>query len=310
MACRRHRRRARLRHRPVRARDRRGDRRPSRCACCRPRSPLPIGRSAASTFCRPRSATPSCAEWNDTARAIPSATLPELFAAQAARTPEAVAVVFEDRSLTYARARCAREPAGASSARPWRRSRDRRRGYVLERSPEMLIALLGILKAGGAYLPLDPSYPPERLAYMLADAARAGAAVASGLLERLPEHDARSRVSRCRLARHRARAHHRSGQLPSIRTASPTSSTRRAPPERPKGAMVTHRGMLNHLAAKAHDLRPRSAGRRRADGVAVLRHLGLAVLVALWSAGACMSVSDDVAADPRLLLEQTAQPAA
>ena len=53
--------------------------------------------------------------WNETLRPIPSVTLPELFAAQVARTPEAVAVVFEDESLTYSRARCARQPAGASA---------------------------------------------------------------------------------------------------------------------------------------------------------------------------------------------------
>ena len=62
--------------------------------------------------------------WNDTAQPVAAATLPELFAAQAARTPDAVAVVFEDCTLTYARARRPRQPAGASSARPRRRSRD------------------------------------------------------------------------------------------------------------------------------------------------------------------------------------------
>ena len=59
-------------------------------------------------------------------------------------------------------------------------------GLCVERSPEMLIGLLGILKAGGAYLPLDPDYPPERLAFMLADAGVATLVTQSTLLERLP----------------------------------------------------------------------------------------------------------------------------
>src|SRR5262249_48040265 len=112
-------------------------------------------------------------DWNDTAQAIPSATLPELFEAQVAKSPDAIAVVFEEHSLSY----------GALNARANQlapRLRDRGVGaesvvgLCVERSPEMIIGLIGILKAGGAYLPLDPSYPPERLAFMLRDA---GAAV-------------------------------------------------------------------------------------------------------------------------------------
>ena len=87
----------------------------------------PNGRSAASIFSLPTSGKPSCTTWNDTERAIPSATLPELFAAQVARTPDAVAVLLEEQSLTYARARCARQSAGASPARSRRRARDRGR---------------------------------------------------------------------------------------------------------------------------------------------------------------------------------------
>ena len=111
----------------------------------------PERRSAASTSWRPTSAPPSCTAWNDTARAIPSATLPELFAAQVARTPDAIAVVFEDESLTYARARCARQPAGASPARAGRRARGAWSGCASSARPTMVVGLLGILKAGGAY---------------------------------------------------------------------------------------------------------------------------------------------------------------
>src|SRR3981081_3807884 len=108
-------------------------------------------------------------EWNATARAVPGMTLPELFAAQVARTPDADAVVFEDERLSY----------GELDARSSRLAHHLRAlgvgpevvvGLCIERSLAMLVGLVGILKAGGAYLPLDPDYPPERLAFMLADA--------------------------------------------------------------------------------------------------------------------------------------------
>ncbi len=95
--------------------------------------------------------------------------LHQLFEAQAAQTPNAVAVVGGESQITYAEL----------NTRAEHLSRDLRRrgvgpdtlvGLCVERSPEMVVALLGILKAGGAYVPLDPNYPSERLAFMLADA--------------------------------------------------------------------------------------------------------------------------------------------
>ena len=108
-------------------------------------------------------------EWNDTARAIPSATLPELFAAQVARTPDAVAVVLEAQRLTYAELD-RRANQLAHHLRGFGVGPETVVGLCVERSLDMLVGLLGILKAGGAYLPLDPDYPPERLAFMLEDA--------------------------------------------------------------------------------------------------------------------------------------------
>jgi amino acid adenylation domain-containing protein len=127
--------------------------------------------------------------WNNTAREVPFATLPELFAAQAARTPAATAIVLEDISLTYG------ELIGAPIS--WRIicalgvGPEVVVGLCAERSLEMLVGLVGILKAGGAYLPLDPDYPPERLAFMLADAQAPVLVAQSTLIERLPRHDAR-----------------------------------------------------------------------------------------------------------------------
>ncbi|MBV8853817.1 MAG: AMP-binding protein, partial [Sinobacteraceae bacterium] len=108
-------------------------------------------------------------EWNATTRVLPSATLPELFAAQVAKSPDAVAAIFEGEELSY----------GELDARANRLAHHLRAlgvgpevvvGLCVERSLAMLVGLLGILKAGGAYLPLDPSYPRERLGFMLADA--------------------------------------------------------------------------------------------------------------------------------------------
>ncbi len=108
-------------------------------------------------------------EWNLGPAAPPPATLPALFAVQAARTPSAAAIVSGDRSLTYAELnrranrlahRLIRQGVGPESLV----------GLCVERSPEMIVGLLAILKAGGAYVPLDLAYPPARLATMLDDA--------------------------------------------------------------------------------------------------------------------------------------------
>ncbi|HQY72070.1 MAG TPA: condensation domain-containing protein, partial [Pseudomonadales bacterium] len=109
-------------------------------------------------------------EWNATARDYGQGKrLHGLVEAQAARTPEAVALEFEGRELTYAQL----NGRANQLARVLRRKGvgpDALVGVFAERSFEMVVALLAVLKAGGAYLPLDPSYPVERLGHMLEDA--------------------------------------------------------------------------------------------------------------------------------------------
>ncbi len=128
--------------------------------------------------------------WNDTAHPVAPATLPELFAAQVARTPDAVAVVFEEDSLTYAQLD-ARANQLAHYLRGLGVGPETVVGLCVERSLAMLVGLLGILKAGGAYLPLDPAYPAERLAFMLADAGAPILVTQSELIDRLPANGAR-----------------------------------------------------------------------------------------------------------------------
>ncbi|MGZ3282743.1 MAG: amino acid adenylation domain-containing protein, partial [Xanthobacteraceae bacterium] len=123
--------------------------------------------------------------WNDTARPVHAATLPELFAAQVARTPDAVAAVFEEETLTYGELD-ARSSQLAHHLRALGVGPEVVVGQCIERSLEMLIGLLGILKAGGAYLPLDPNYPPERLSFMLADAGSRVLVTRAALRAQLP----------------------------------------------------------------------------------------------------------------------------
>jgi nonribosomal peptide synthetase DhbF len=108
-------------------------------------------------------------EWNGTARAAPSATLVELFEAQAARTPDAIAVVSGDRRVTY-------EELNAGANRLARLLSARGAGpeslvaVLMGRSAELAVALLAVLKSGAAYLPIDPDYPAERVAALLNEA--------------------------------------------------------------------------------------------------------------------------------------------
>ncbi|HEY7350649.1 MAG TPA: amino acid adenylation domain-containing protein [Ktedonobacterales bacterium] len=109
-------------------------------------------------------------EWNATQRAFPTnVCIHQLFEEQAARTPQATAVIYEGAAFTYQELN-ARANQLAHYLRQLGVGPDVLVGLCLERSLEMEVGLLGILKAGGAYVPLDPTYPAERLAFMLTDA--------------------------------------------------------------------------------------------------------------------------------------------
>jgi amino acid adenylation domain-containing protein len=127
-------------------------------------------------------------QWNDTAADYPAhRCLHEVFAEQAARTPDRVAVAFGDAQLSYDELnRRANQLAhhlqalGVSTAT--------RVAVCVERSPEMVVGLLGILKAGAAYVPLDSSYPHERLSFMLEDARVAVLLTTARILAKFPDY--------------------------------------------------------------------------------------------------------------------------
>ncbi|HMK91070.1 MAG TPA: amino acid adenylation domain-containing protein, partial [Methylocystis sp.] len=187
--------------------------------------------------------------WNETAHGYArAARAHELFEAQAARAPLAAAVVDQGRSLSY----------GELNARANRLAHALQRrgvgpdvlvGLCVERSLEMVVGLLAILKAGGAYLPLDPDYPQERLAFMIADAkprlvltqARRAAALASDVeilrldadWAEIARESAENLVSRA-LPQHLAYVIYTSGST-----------------GRPKGVMIAHESLMNYLSASA-----------------------------------------------------------
>ncbi|TRT98013.1 MAG: amino acid adenylation domain-containing protein, partial [Microcystis aeruginosa Ma_AC_P_19900807_S300] len=115
----------------------------------------------------------------------------QLIEEQAARTPDAVAVVFENQQLTYAELN-----SQANQLADYLRSLGVETevivGLCVERSLDIIVALIGILKAGAAYLPLDPEYPQERLQFMLEDSQVPLLLTQSSLIDKLPNHQAKT----------------------------------------------------------------------------------------------------------------------
>ncbi|MDB4951818.1 MAG: Malonyl CoA-acyl carrier protein transacylase [Gemmatimonadetes bacterium] len=133
-------------------------------------------------------------DWNrteDTDTDSAGATLPALFAAQVAATPDAVALVFGDAELTY-RELDERSNRLAHHLVLLGAGPEARVAICLERSAEMVVAMLAVLKAGAAYLPLDPAYPVDRLAYMLEDSGAAVLVTRDALRGLLPSADVRT----------------------------------------------------------------------------------------------------------------------
>jgi amino acid adenylation domain-containing protein/non-ribosomal peptide synthase protein (TIGR01720 family) len=195
-------------------------------------------------------------DWNQTTAAYPQEVcLHELFEAQVQRTPEHIAVSFQDHKLTY-RELNRRANQLAHQLRLLGVGPEVLVGLLMERSVGMMVALLGILKAGGAYLPLDPSYPQERLSFMLADTKAPVLLMQDGRAELLSDYQGMtlSLDERGLLVIARNSTGERSGTECEQTPASGVSAGNLSyviytsgSTGRPKGAMNTHGAICNRL---------------------------------------------------------------
>nr|MBW4505573.1 AMP-binding protein [Scytonematopsis contorta HA4267-MV1] len=184
-------------------------------------------------------------EWNQTQTKTLNFCIHQLFEAQVERTPNAVAVVFEQEELTYLelnnKANQLAHHLQKIGVNP-----EVLVGICLERSPSMVVGLLAILKAGGAYVPLDPNYPTERLSYMLSDAKVSVLLTQATLLDKLPQQI----VNRICLdtdweliLKNTTENTFNQVELKNLAYVIYTSGST----GQPKGVAITHQGLINYL---------------------------------------------------------------
>ena len=170
---------------------------------------------------------------------------------QAERTPDAIALEHEDQSLTYAELN-ARANQLAHFLRAEKVTSESLVGICLERSFDMIVAVLAVMKSGGAYVPLDPAYPEERLALMLEDSGARLLLTRAGLRERLPQFEGRAIAL--------------DSEAPHIAKQSPENLAEPAALEdlayviytsgstgKPKGVMVEHHALTNFASSAADE---------------------------------------------------------
>ncbi|MFF8816159.1 amino acid adenylation domain-containing protein [Streptomyces pactum] len=192
-------------------------------------------------------------EWNDAARKVPAATVPELFARRVAAAPDAPALLFEERTLSYAELdAAAARLAGLLAGRGI--GPESVVAVSMPRCPELVTAVLAVVRTGAAYLPVDPDYPAERITHMLRDSRPALLLTLGAVAGQLP-----------------------AGEVPRLvlddpDTARPAEPGPAGPPAGPlpdhpayviytsgstglpKGVQVTHRGVANLLATQTERL--------------------------------------------------------
>src|SRR5579862_225028 len=240
-------------------------------------------------------------EFNNSAATYPTdKSIVDLFNAQAERTPNQTALVFEELRLTYTELN-RRTTHLAQYLKGLEVGPEVLVGLLVERSAEMIVGLLGILKAGGAYLPMDTAFPPERIAYMLADAKVMVLLTQSSRLASLPSGAAQAvcldtfdwNASRS-VAQSDLRA--RPENLAYVIYTSGSTG-------RPKGVCVEHRNIVNYTLGVAQRLEF-SPGMNHATVSTIAADLGNTVIFPALLTGGCLHVISQARAENPALLSE------
>ncbi|NEQ79119.1 MAG: amino acid adenylation domain-containing protein [Moorea sp. SIO2I5] len=242
-------------------------------------------------------------QWNQTQADYPKdVCIHQLFEAQVEKTPNAVAVVFENQQLTYQQLN-QRANQLAHHLQSLGVQSEVLVGICLERSLEMLVGLLGILKAGGAYVPLDPNYPQERLAFMLTDAQVAVVLTQEKLLTVLPKHQAQVV---CLDADWEEIAKQSQNHLISKLTHENLAYTiyTSGSTGKPKGVQIPHCAVVNFLQSMAQE-----PGLTASDTLLAVTSISfdiaaLELYLPLITGARLQLASREVATDPKQLMEQ------
>jgi surfactin family lipopeptide synthetase A len=231
------------------------------------------------------------AEWNRTETSYPrELCMHELVEAQAARTPNAVAVENSGESLTY---RDLNDRANQLAHFLAKRGigPESKVGICLRRSLELPVALLAVLKAGAACVPLDPAYPKERLTYMLEDSQTPLVLTQAGLLAEVTDFDAEvvNLGADWKLFAGESRENVRSGVKPEnlayvIYTSGSTG--------KPRGVLLTHCGLVNHNVAAAQ-LFGLSTSDRMAQFASISFDIAVEEIFPTWIAGGALVVREE-----------------
>ncbi|MBN8579020.1 MAG: amino acid adenylation domain-containing protein [Anaerolineae bacterium] len=242
-------------------------------------------------------------EWNETQTDYPrELCIHDLFQEQVKRIPNAVAVQFEDQSLTYKELNKRSDELSkiliGQGVKPGVLV-----GIYVKRSLDMLVALLGVLKAGGAYLPLDPSFPSERLAFMLADSGASFILTQTSIQSTMPEHKAQviclDALEQVALERKKKKEAKPNDLAYVIYTSGSTG--------KPKGVQIHHQAVVNFLCSMRQNLKINAADTLLAVTTLSFDIAVLELLLPLTVGARVMIASSEIVADGTLLADALTQ---